>query len=140
MLSRSTIFQTVNAMHDTNAAFKQRYFFDSSYYKPGGPAYLCLSGETSGPSRFDNLQTGSKEPSFRTSHYSLKLNPGSHPNFDASYKWPWSHAREPVSWRELSIQIEHNGRPDVSDDRTKSVVLTQFGARLTVRLHACSHR
>jgi hypothetical protein len=43
-----------------NGTFKQRYFFDSSYYKPGGPVYLYVSGETSGPNRFSNLQTGSK--------------------------------------------------------------------------------
>ena len=42
----------------TNATFKQRYFFDSSYYKPGGPVYLYIGGETSGPSRFSNLQHG----------------------------------------------------------------------------------
>lgn len=41
-----------------NGTFKQRYYFDSSYYKPGGPVYLYISGETSGPSRFSNLQTG----------------------------------------------------------------------------------
>lgn len=28
--------------------FTQRYYFDSSYYKPGGPVYLYISGETSG--------------------------------------------------------------------------------------------
>ncbi|KAF2090941.1 extracelular serine carboxypeptidase-like protein [Saccharata proteae CBS 121410] len=42
----------------TNATFKQRYFFDSSYYKPGGPVYLYIGGETSGESRFSNLETG----------------------------------------------------------------------------------
>lgn len=42
----------------TNATFKQRYFFDSSYYKPGGPVFLYIGGETSGPSRFSNLETG----------------------------------------------------------------------------------
>ena len=42
----------------TNATFSQRYYFDSSYYKPGGPVYLYIGGETSGPSRFSNLQTG----------------------------------------------------------------------------------
>ena len=42
----------------TNATFSQRYYFDSSYYKPGGPVYLYIGGETSGPSRFPNLQTG----------------------------------------------------------------------------------
>ncbi|KAF2465610.1 uncharacterized protein BDR25DRAFT_328648 [Lindgomyces ingoldianus] len=38
--------------------FKQRYFFDSSYYKLGGPVFLYIGGETSGDSRFSNLQTG----------------------------------------------------------------------------------
>jgi hypothetical protein len=38
--------------------FKQRYFFDSTYYKPGGPVFLYIGGETSGESRFSNLQTG----------------------------------------------------------------------------------
>ena len=42
----------------TNATFPQRYYFDSTYYKPGGPIYLYIGGETSGPSRFSNLQTG----------------------------------------------------------------------------------
>ncbi|KAI0195081.1 peptidase S28 [Xylaria flabelliformis] len=41
-----------------NEKFKQRYYVDSSYYKPGGPVYLYIGGETSGPSRFSNLQTG----------------------------------------------------------------------------------
>ncbi|KIW82846.1 hypothetical protein Z517_02089 [Fonsecaea pedrosoi CBS 271.37] len=43
---------------NTNATFKQRYYFDDTYYKPGGPVFLYISGETSGPSRFSNLQTG----------------------------------------------------------------------------------
>ncbi|KAI4120722.1 MAG: hypothetical protein LQ338_006812 [Usnochroma carphineum] len=42
----------------TNATFAQRYYFDSTYYKPGGPVFLYIGGETSGPSRFSNLRTG----------------------------------------------------------------------------------
>ena len=42
----------------TNDTFTQRYYFDSSYYKPGGPVFLYIGGETSGPSRFSNLETG----------------------------------------------------------------------------------
>ena len=42
----------------TNATFAQRYYFDPTYYKPGGPIYLYIGGETSGPSRFSNLETG----------------------------------------------------------------------------------
>jgi len=45
------------APHETGT-FQQRYFFDSTYYKPGGPVYLYIGGETSGTSRFSNLQTG----------------------------------------------------------------------------------
>ncbi|CZR69609.1 related to serine protease [Phialocephala subalpina] len=45
------------APHDTGT-FKQRYFFDDTYYKPGGPVFLYISGETSGTNRFSNLQTG----------------------------------------------------------------------------------
>lgn len=43
---------------NTNATFTQRYYFDDTYYKPGGPVFLYISGETDGPSRFSNLQTG----------------------------------------------------------------------------------
>lgn len=42
----------------TNATFSQRYYFDPTYFKPGGPVYLYIGGETSGPSRFSNLETG----------------------------------------------------------------------------------
>lgn len=42
----------------TNATFKQHYYFDSSYYKPGGPVFLYVGGETSGRSRLSNLETG----------------------------------------------------------------------------------
>ncbi|GAB1744440.1 hypothetical protein NU219Hw_g1717t1 [Hortaea werneckii] len=42
----------------TNATFSQRYFYDDSYYKPGGPVFLYIGGETSGEYRFSNLQTG----------------------------------------------------------------------------------
>jgi len=44
----------------TKDTFKQRFFFDSSYYKPGGPVFLYIGGETSGESRFSNLETGSE--------------------------------------------------------------------------------
>ncbi|EXJ65267.1 hypothetical protein A1O7_01608 [Cladophialophora yegresii CBS 114405] len=42
----------------TNATFKQRYWFDDTYYKPGGPIFLYIGGEVSGTSRFSNLETG----------------------------------------------------------------------------------
>ncbi|KAI0435247.1 extracelular serine carboxypeptidase-like protein [Xylaria sp. FL1042] len=47
-----------NKLPYANETFTQRYYFDTTYYKPGGPVYLYISGETSGPSRFSNLQTG----------------------------------------------------------------------------------
>jgi hypothetical protein len=42
----------------TNVTFKQRYFFDQTYHKPGGPVFLYIGGEVSGESRFSNLETG----------------------------------------------------------------------------------
>ncbi|KAF7516693.1 hypothetical protein G7054_g14050 [Neopestalotiopsis clavispora] len=42
----------------TNDTFKQTYYFDTSYYKPGGPVFLYIGGETSGRSRWSNMQTG----------------------------------------------------------------------------------
>ncbi|KAF1964760.1 hypothetical protein BU23DRAFT_491637 [Bimuria novae-zelandiae CBS 107.79] len=59
-----TIQQPIDHLHTpryapyTNATFTQRYFFDSSYYKPGGPVYLYIGGETRGESRFSNLRNG----------------------------------------------------------------------------------
>lgn len=43
---------------NTNATFTQRYWFDDTYYKPGGPVFLYIGGEVSGESRFSNLETG----------------------------------------------------------------------------------
>lgn len=42
----------------TTATYKQRYWFDDTYYKPGGPVYLYIGGETAGENRFSNLETG----------------------------------------------------------------------------------
>ena len=42
----------------TNATFSQKYVFDNTYYKPGGPIFLYIGGETSVQSRFSNLETG----------------------------------------------------------------------------------
>ncbi|KAH8666347.1 extracelular serine carboxypeptidase-like protein [Xylariales sp. PMI_506] len=42
----------------TNDTFQQRYYFDHTYYQEGGPVFLYISGETSGPSRWSNMQTG----------------------------------------------------------------------------------
>jgi len=42
----------------TKDTFKQAYVFDDTYYKPGGPVFLYIGGETSVQSRFSNLETG----------------------------------------------------------------------------------
>src|SRR3569833_2423691 len=42
----------------TNSTFKQYYYFDSKYYKPGGPVFLYIGGETDGRNRFSNLRAG----------------------------------------------------------------------------------
>ncbi|KAI0129489.1 extracelular serine carboxypeptidase-like protein [Xylariales sp. AK1849] len=42
----------------TNDTFQQVYYFDDTYYKSGGPVFLYISGETSGQSRWSNLQNG----------------------------------------------------------------------------------
>lgn len=41
--------------------------FDSTYYKPGGPVFLYIGGETRIENRFSNLQTGSKYSDLRRS-------------------------------------------------------------------------
>ena len=43
---------------NTNETFQQRYWYDDTYYKPGGPVFLYIGGEVSGISRFSNLETG----------------------------------------------------------------------------------
>ncbi len=43
---------------NTNATFVQRYWYDNTYYKPGGPIFLYIAGEVDGTTRFSNLQTG----------------------------------------------------------------------------------
>ncbi|KAL9069355.1 MAG: hypothetical protein Q9157_006194 [Trypethelium eluteriae] len=42
----------------TNDTFKQRYVYDSTYYKPGGPIFLYIGGETSVESRLENIESG----------------------------------------------------------------------------------
>ncbi|ORY06402.1 extracelular serine carboxypeptidase [Clohesyomyces aquaticus] len=42
----------------SNATFPLRYWFDASNYKPGGPVFVLLSGETSGVGRLPFLQKG----------------------------------------------------------------------------------
>ncbi|GAA5893938.1 hypothetical protein JCM6882_003133 [Rhodosporidiobolus microsporus] len=41
-----------------NATFKQRYWFDAQFYKPGGPVILLDAGETSGKNRIPFLEKG----------------------------------------------------------------------------------
>ncbi len=43
------------AGHDT---FANRFWFDGQFYKPGGPVFLLLAGETSGENRLPFLDTG----------------------------------------------------------------------------------
>ena len=42
----------------TPGTFQQRYWFDDTHYKPGGPIFLYIGGEVDGTARFSNLQTG----------------------------------------------------------------------------------
>jgi Serine carboxypeptidase S28 len=41
-----------------NQTFKQRYWIDTSYYKPGGPVIVLDGGETDGSDRIVFLQSG----------------------------------------------------------------------------------
>ncbi|GAA6033813.1 hypothetical protein JCM8097_000354 [Rhodosporidiobolus ruineniae] len=41
-----------------SATFKQRYWFDASHYKPGGPVFLLDGGETDGANRLPFLESG----------------------------------------------------------------------------------
>ncbi|KAL1636293.1 hypothetical protein SLS56_001273 [Neofusicoccum ribis] len=42
----------------SNGSFNLRYWFDATYYKPGGPVIVLASGETSGEGRLPFLQKG----------------------------------------------------------------------------------
>jgi hypothetical protein len=42
----------------SNGTFNLRYWFDASNYKPGGPVFVLLSGETDGANRLPFLQKG----------------------------------------------------------------------------------
>jgi hypothetical protein len=42
----------------SNDTFNLRYWFDTSNYKPGGPVFVLLAGETSGEGRLPFLQKG----------------------------------------------------------------------------------
>lgn len=42
----------------SNGTFNLRYWFDAQYYKPGGPVFVLLSGETDGEGRLPFLQKG----------------------------------------------------------------------------------
>lgn len=42
----------------SDGTFKLRYWFDSAYYKPGGPVIVLESGETDGTGRLPFLQKG----------------------------------------------------------------------------------
>jgi len=42
----------------SNESFNLRYWFDATYYKPGGPVFVLLGGETDGAGRLPFLQKG----------------------------------------------------------------------------------
>lgn len=42
----------------SNGSFNLRYWFDDTYYKPGGPVFTLLGGETDGAGRLPFLQKG----------------------------------------------------------------------------------
>jgi hypothetical protein len=42
----------------SNGTFNLRYWFDATYYKPGGPVFVLLGGETDGADRLGFLQKG----------------------------------------------------------------------------------
>lgn len=42
----------------SNASFNNRYWFDASHYKPGGPVIMLQAGEASGTDRVPILQNG----------------------------------------------------------------------------------
>lgn len=42
----------------SNGSFNLRYFFDKTYYKPGGPVFVLLGGETDAEDRLPYLQKG----------------------------------------------------------------------------------
>ncbi|KAJ4363900.1 hypothetical protein N0V83_009352 [Neocucurbitaria cava] len=42
----------------SNESFNLRYWFDATYYKPGGPVFVLLGGETDGGDRLPYLQKG----------------------------------------------------------------------------------
>lgn len=74
----------------TDATFQQRYIFDHSFYRPGGPVFLYIGGETSLESRLENIQTGST--SSRTLAISIKLiNNYSHSSPNGSHLGPRHH-------------------------------------------------
>ena len=49
---------TGGASHAYNATFELRYWFDASYYRPGGPVFCLDGGETSGADRLPFLDHG----------------------------------------------------------------------------------
>lgn len=44
--------------HQSEATFRQRYWFDASFYQPGGPIFLLDGGETDGADRIPFLESG----------------------------------------------------------------------------------
>ncbi|KAL4903085.1 hypothetical protein BDW74DRAFT_157383 [Aspergillus multicolor] len=42
----------------SNSTFNLRYWFDSTFYEPGGPVFVIATGETNGEDRFEFLSQG----------------------------------------------------------------------------------
>ena len=52
----------------SNGTFDLRYWFDGSYYKPGGPVFVLQAGETSGTNRLPFLQKGIVHEVIKATH------------------------------------------------------------------------
>ncbi|GAA5977759.1 hypothetical protein JCM10908_005082 [Rhodotorula pacifica] len=56
--SPHTFKQRVSHVGNRTDEWPQRYWFDATFYKPGGPVYLLDGGETNGEDRIQFLETG----------------------------------------------------------------------------------
>lgn len=57
-ISHDPSFPPPKTSNNNITTFKQRYWLDSTYYKPGGPIFLLDGGETSGLNRLPFLKEG----------------------------------------------------------------------------------
>ena len=87
--------------------------------------FLYIGGETSGESRFSNLETGG-EAIYSSKLALLTVSSGSHSNSHASDERIRSHSRKPILRRKLSVQLQHNRRAYLFYDGTKFVIFNLF--------------